>query len=267
MFFRMGFAAIALSAVSFSLGKVTRIEKKDWGWLLLLVLLEPFIYFIGESLGLRMLNSPTISSVIISTIPIITMIAGVLVFKEKISLLNRVGILMTLPGIILMVYEKGSFDVSKKMGLFYLFVAVFAAVGYAMVAKKLADKYNSYTIVTYQHILGTLYFLPLFLIYVGPTFSFSMLTMEVIKPLLYLSLFCSSLAFILFINAIRELGVARTNIFSAVVPAISAYAAYLMGQEIMNLQKIVGIAIVITGVILAQRRKEEPLEAASTKES
>lgn len=256
MFFRMAFAAIVLSIVSFSLKKVTKIKREDWGWFLLLVFLEPFLYFIGETMGLKTLNSPTISSVIISTIPIIALIAGVFIYNERISSLNIFGILMTLPGILLMVFDKDDFGIDKHIGILWLLMAVFAAVGYSVVVKKLAHKYNSYTIVTFQHIIGALFFLPFFLILDYPNFTANTLTIEILKPLLYLSVLCSSLAFILFINSIKELGVARANIFTAIVPVISAFAAFYIGQDTMNIRKIIGVLIVVTGVIIAQRKKK-----------
>lgn len=256
MFFRMTFAAIVLSIVSFSLGKITKIERKDWGWFLLLVFLEPFLYFIGETMGLKTLGSATISSVIISTIPIVALIAGVFIYNERISRLNTFGILMTLPGIFLMVFDKDGFEIDKHIGILYLLMGVFAAVGYSVVVKKLAHKYNSYTIVTFQHIVAAIFFLPFFLILDYPNFTSNTLTFEIIKPLLYLSVLCSSLAFILFINAIKELGVARANIFTAIVPVISALAALAIGQETINAHKIIGVLIVVTGVIIAQRKKK-----------
>lgn len=264
MFFRMAFAAIVLSIVSFSLKKVTKIERKDWGWFLLLVFLEPFLYFIGETMGLKTLGSPTISSVIISTIPIVALVAGVFIYNERISRLNTFGILITLPGIFLMVFDKEDFGIDKHIGILYLLMGVFAAVGYSVVVKKLAHKYNSYTLVTFQHIVATLLFLPFFLILDFPHFTSSTLTFEIIKPLLFLSVLCSSLAFILFINAIKELGVARANIFTAIVPVISAFAALAIGQETMNLRKIVGVLVVVTGVIIAQRKKKVVPESITT---
>ena len=256
MFFRMAFAAVILSIVSFSLKKITKIERKDWGWFLLLVFLEPFLYFIGETMGLKTLNSPTISSVIVSTIPIVALIAGVFIYNERISRLNTFGILITLPGILLMVFDKDNFGIDKHIGILWLMMAVFAAVGYSVVVKKLTDKYNSYTIVTFQHILGALFFLPFFLILDYSTFTSNTFTLDILKPLLYLSVLCSSLAFILFINSIKELGVARANIFTAIVPVISALAAFAIGQDTLSLRKVIGVLVVVTGVIIAQRKKK-----------
>jgi len=257
IFFRMSLAAFILTTTSLILKKLKKISLKDVPTFILLSFLEPFLYFIGETFGLQYVNSVTISSVIISTIPVFAMIAGILFLRENISPINIFGIFITIPGALLVVFEKGEFDISHSLGILFLILAVFSAVGYSVIVKKLADRYNSYTIVTYQHLLAAIYFLPLFLIFEGSTFSFSKITSsEIILPLAALALLCSSLAFILFINSIRYLGVAKSNIFTALVPAISAAASCFMGKEEMSYTKLAGVLIVITGVIIAQKKQK-----------
>jgi len=256
VFFRMSFASIILLTISIAAKKLERVAKKDWGWFLFLVFLEPFIYFIGETFGLKIVNSPTLSSIIISTIPIFALIAGKIFYNEKITGFNIFGISITIPGILMIVFEKGGIDFSHSLGILLLLVAVLAAVGFSVVVKQLALKYNSYTIVTYQHLLGAIFFLPFFLYHESNAFSFnSLINADILKPLLFLAALCSSLAFILFINSIKALGIARSNIFTTLVPVISAFGAFMLGQEGMSIRKIVGIVIVVVGVIIAQRQK------------
>lgn len=256
VFFRICFAALILLIVSLTSGKLEKIARRDYGWFILLALFEPFIYFIGETFGLKIVNSPTLGSVIIATIPIFALIVGKTFYKETISNLNIFGILITLPGILLVVFEKGGIDFSHSIGVLLLFLAVFAAVSYTVVVKQLTEKYNSYTIVTYQNLIGSLYFLPCFLYLDYGTFSIAtLISMDVLKPILYLSILCSALAFILFVNSVKDIGITRTNIFTALVPVISAIGAYFLGQEGLSLRKFVGIVIVVTGVIIAQRQK------------
>jgi len=257
VFFRMSFASIILLTISIAAKKLERVAKKDWGWFLFLVFLEPFIYFIGETFGLKIVNSPTLSSIIISTIPIFALIAGKIFYNEKITGFNIFGISITIPGILMIVFEKGGIDFSHSLGILLLLVAVLAAVGFSVVVKQLALKYNSYTIVTYQHLLGAIFFLPFFLYHESNAFSFnSLINADILKPLLFLAALCSSLAFILFINSIKALGIARSNIFTTLVPVISAFGAFMLGQEGMSIRKIVGIVIVVVGVIIAQRQKK-----------
>lgn len=256
VFFRICFAALILLAISLITGKLEKVAKSDYGWFILLALFEPFIYFIGETFGLKIVNSPTLGSVIIATIPIFALIAGKAFYKETISNLNVFGISITLPGILLVVFEKGGIDFSHSIGVLLLFMAVFAAVSYTVVVKQLTRKYNSYTIVAYQNLIGSLYFLPCFLYFDYGTFSISsLMSLEILKPILYLSTLCSALAFILFVNSVKDIGITRTNIFTALVPVISAIGAYFLGQEGLSTRKLIGIGIVVAGVIIAQRQK------------
>ena len=59
-----------------------------------------------------------------------------------------------------------------------MFVAVFSAVGYTMLVKKLADDYNPITITAYQSFYGLLMFLPLFLIFEMPLPDFRTVSMS-----------------------------------------------------------------------------------------
>jgi drug/metabolite transporter (DMT)-like permease len=45
----------------------------------------------------------------------------------------------------------------------------------------------------------------------------------------------------------------KTNIFSALIPAVSAVGAAMLGQEQITLMSVVGITVVTAGVIIAQK--------------
>jgi drug/metabolite transporter (DMT)-like permease len=52
--------------------------------------------------------------------------------------------------------------------------------------------------------------------------------------------------------AVHKLGVSRTNVFSNTIPVFTAIFSYLILSELFNLNKILGMIIVITGVMLTQ---------------
>lgn len=254
IFFRMALAGILLWLFSVLTHRLQKVRGKDWWWLLLMVFFEPFIYFIGETFGLKVTGSPTVSAIVVATIPIFTMISGRVFFKERLSGLNIFGIFLTIPGILLVMYGKDCFTVRYFWGILLLFLAVAGSVGYSTVVKKIADRYNAFTIASYQFIFGALFFLPLFLICDVKTFSWSMFTWEMLYPLLALAILCSSLAFVLYINSIKRVGLTRTSIFTALIPAVSAIGAFFMGQEELGALKLTGMALVIAGVIIAQHK-------------
>ena len=83
-----------------------RIRRKDWLKYLLLALCMPLVYFICETYGLQLTQSPTITSLIIATNPLFAMGAGMLIFKEHFSRLNILGVFVTLAGLFLVTWTR-----------------------------------------------------------------------------------------------------------------------------------------------------------------
>src|SRR6056297_696835 len=89
IFLRLVISTIVLSVVVFVFKNNFSIKKKDYKYFLILAFFEPFCYFIGENFGIELV-SPTVASIIISTIPVVTPIFAYLIIKEKLTKLNIV---------------------------------------------------------------------------------------------------------------------------------------------------------------------------------
>jgi drug/metabolite transporter (DMT)-like permease len=251
VFVRILLAGGVLFLLNIAYGRIKRIQKQDLGKFLLLAFFEPFIYFVCETYGVQM-TSPTISAMIIATIPIFSIAAGRIFFKERISALNIVGVTLSLMGII-MVIMKGEIAGNDLLwGIILLLIAVIAEVGHASITKSLSGNYSSQIIVMYQFLIGSVYLLPLFLwkgldgfnseIYFSP---------DVWYPVICLAILCSSLAFTLWVSTIKNLGVAKSSIFSALIPVVTALISWMLGTQMTSLQWI-GIGTATLGVILSQ---------------
>lgn len=70
VFVRIFIAGAVLFLFNAAYGRIKRIQKQDLPKFLLLALCEPFIYFIFETYGLKETGSPTLSAMVIATIPI-----------------------------------------------------------------------------------------------------------------------------------------------------------------------------------------------------
>ncbi len=257
LFIRLAIAGSLLLVLSKSIGKLQKVSTKDLLWMGLMAFCEPFIYFLGETYGMLATGSATIAAVIIATIPVFCLVVEKVIWGVPFNIYKVVGILLTLPGIIMVVFQDGAISVEHAYGIALLFMAVCASIGYSMVVKRLTDKYNTITITTYQFVFGALFFLPFFLLYGTEGVTAELFKWENLLPLLSLATLCSCLCFGLWIYSIGNLGITRTNIFSALIPAISAIGAFALGQENLSGLRIAGIAIVIAGVILAQKEKKE----------
>lgn len=236
-------------------GTSMRIEsRKDLLKFLLLALCMPFIYFVAETYGLEFTQSPTITSLVVATNPIFAMMAGMLIFKEKFGPLNIVGVFITLAGLWLVSFTRSQTSALFWVGVGILFIAVISEVSQIAFTKSLSARYAPSVIVMYQFLLGAVYFLPLLLTKGIRDFNASLyLSWDVVYPTLSLALFCSATAFTSWAYAIKHLGVAKTSVFLAVVPLVTAVLAFLLGSETASSLQWLGLAVAMVGIYLTQR--------------
>jgi drug/metabolite transporter (DMT)-like permease len=251
VFIRLVISVIILTTWLILTKKFMKIRKKDRRLFFMLALFEPFLYFMGESFGLTYV-SPTVASVIISTIPVIATIGAWLFFRERLKLINYAGIVLSFLGIIVFILNKdGSLSFSVK-GLALLSFAVLAAVGYNLTLSRLVGYYSPVYIVNVQNVLGALFFLPVFLIFDLRTFISAPHSLASFKPILELSLFASCGAFILFAWSVRNIGITKANVFSNCIPVFTALFSFILMGEKLTFQNITGMSIVIAGLFLSQ---------------
>lgn len=253
VFVRILMAGVILFLFNTAYARIKRIQKQDLGKFLLLAFFEPFIYFICETYGLRETGSPTISAMIIATIPIFSIAAGRIFFKERITGVNIIGVLLSLVGIVMVAMAHGNLGENFIWGIVLLLIAVVAEVGHASITKSLAGNYSSQIIVMYQFLIGSVYLPPLFIWKGIDGFNAELyFSADVWYPLICLAVLCSSLAFSLWVSTIKNLGVAKSSIFSALIPVAAALIAWILGHEHLNSRQWIGIAISTVGVILSQ---------------
>lgn len=254
LFVRLATAGILLYTYARITGKLQKVTRKDALYMFLMAFFEPFIYFIGETYGMKVTGSAVLAAVIIATIPITCLFAEKILYKVPYTAFKIVGTAITIPGIVMVVMKGGdNASVDHYYGIALLFLAVAGATGYAAVVKKLSGTYNPTTITTYQFLIGALLFFPFFLGFGLDGLNSTFFSAEVLVPLFSLAILCSCVAFLFWVTSIARLGMMKANIFSALIPAVSAIGAAAMGQEEITAITVAGIAVVIAGVIIAQR--------------
>lgn len=258
VFFRLILATLILTIYLKVTGKFMKIRKKDRKLFLLLALFEPFIYFLGESHGLTYVT-PTTGSVIISTIPVVATIGAWLFFRERLRIINYAGIFLSFIGILIFIIRKDGTLSFNITGLILLAVAVIAAVGYNLTLSRLVEDYTPVYIVNVQNVIGAIMFLPVFLIFDMNDFTSVTHSLKSVLPVIGLSVFASCGAFILFAFSVRYIGISKANVFTNCIPIFTAFFSWLLIGEKLTIQSVMGIAVVIAGLFLAQsegRKKE-----------
>ncbi len=258
VFLRLVISFLLLFAGIFAFGKMEKIQKKDIMIFLVSAGLNPFLYFLGESYGLKM-SSSTISAVVIATIPLFTPILAYYTLKERLTKLNVIGTIISFSGILLMIINRNLTLNASPLGIALLLFAVATAVSYSVFLKKLSLRYSAFTIIAVQNLIGAIYFFPFFLFLEWKIFISVKPDFTMVSSLLALAVFCSSLAYVFFTIATREMGVNKTNVFSNLIPVFTGVFSYFILGELFTLQKILGMAVVIFGLYLSQIKKSSPV--------
>ena len=251
VFFRVTISSGILFLFLLVSGKLRWIPWSDLKWFVLMSFFEPFIYFLGESYGLTYVSS-TVASVLIATIPIFAALGSWLIYRENLRFINYSGILLSFAGVVIFILTREGRLTFEVAGLILLMIAVFAAVGYTLVLKKVVENYSPAFIVMAQNLIGAIMFLPLFITLEVPRFPGVEPFTPAFNSILKLAIFTSGAAFILFSIVVKNIGVTRANAFANAIPVLTAFFAFFMLGDRITVQQLTGMIIVITGLFLSQ---------------
>ncbi|MBT3385591.1 MAG: DMT family transporter [Prolixibacteraceae bacterium] len=261
--FRLAISAVLITSIGLFLKRLQKPSRKDLWLFILMAFFQPFVYFLGESYGLKYVSS-TVAAVIVATIPLFTPIAAWYFYREKVKWINVAGLTISFLGVGLVVLNSSFKFQASPLGVGLEFIAVFSAIGYAIVLKNLASRYNTLTIIAYQNIIGIFMFLPVWLAVDFKEFIVTPFHPQAFRAIILLAVFSSTLAFVFFTQSVRQLGVNRSNTFINLIPVFVAVFSFIILNETLGLQKIVGIVVVVAGLFLAQakrrRKKSKAIE-------
>ena len=249
--FRLVIATFLMFLIAQLSRKFQRIRRVDLKWFLLLAFFEPFMYYIGETYGLMLVES-TLAAVIIATIPLFAPVLAFLLLKEKITKANVLGIIVSLSGVFMVIWQPVGGINANPWGVLLLFLAVISAIAYTTTLRKISTYYSTFNVIFYQSLFGLLYFVPTFLLTDFDTLSLNNVTGRSLTALIMLAVFASVIAFVLFAGVVRKIGVARTNVFVNLIPVFTAVLAWWLLGENLNTIKTVGITITVAGLFVSQ---------------
>lgn len=236
----------------FLLRKLEPIRKGDFKWFLLLSLAEPFVYNLLETTGVQMVSG-SLSSIIVALIPVFVPFLMFFAYRDKLHANHLVGVVLSLLGVGVMLIGGDEKLSGSLTGIICLFGAVFTALVYTLFLVKIVDHYRPITITTYQNLFGVVFYTPLMFCTSGTqVFSLSW-SPKMLMLIGMLGFLCSTLAYAFYNVGVKHIRPSRACIFNNAIPVFTMLVAILIGQEALSWPKIIGMAIVIGGVVLAQR--------------
>lgn len=241
--------------------KLQRIQKGHLRYFLLLAFAEPFLYSICETTGVKFVSG-SLASIIVATIPLFIPFGMALVYKERLRFQTIFGVLLSLAGIALMSLDDNFSFSANPIGIALLAGAVVIAVVYTLILVKILNHYHPVTITSYQNLIGLVYFLPLMLLIDHDKLPLLSFSPHMLLYLAFLGIFCSTVAYMFFNYGMRSLGATAGSVYNNIIPVFSLLLALMIGQESFSIMKVVGMAVVLVGLTVAQRkgRKKQPTQ-------
>ena len=203
-------------------------------------------YFIGLSL-----TSPIDASIVVTMLPIITMILAALILKEPITLMKAVGVLVGASGALLLVFH--SPVVHNGHSNFWGNVIVFGAVSsfalYLTLFKELISRYSPVTVMKWMFLFGTIVCLPFCYKPLEQT-DFTILSSGTYWRIAYMVFFATFVGYLLIPIGQKELRPTTLSMYNYVQPVVASMVAVAIGIDIFGLEKALSGVLVFAGVYI-----------------
>jgi len=259
--FLLAFLAMSL-CIAVGIFKVD-FKGKNFKPLLLMAVFQPVLYFTAETFGIS-LTTASESGTIIACVPIVTLLTSILFLKKFPSKLQVIGILISFVGILWMVLIKGASATFNLIGYLILFAAVISAAMFTVYSTK-AEQFSSVEKTYIMSFFGTVSFISFACVEQalnGSLLDFFMLpirNLQFLQAILYLSIGCSVLAFILMNAAIKSIGANRMTSFVTLTTVITVIAGVVLLKEPFSYVQAFATFLVIVGVYLANQMPKNAL--------
>lgn len=251
--FRFLLAAIVLTVLA-KLGLIKlSFGGKPIKQLLLLSLFQPVLYFIFETLGVK-LTSSSQAGMMIALIPVIVTIMAILFLKESPTMLQLFFILLSVSGVLFIFVMSGNLKFNGHfIGLLCLLGAVLAAGVYNILSRKLSKTYTAGEITFVMMWVGAIVFNV-----IAFTQSIINKTLNIhfagfshlpaVISILYLGTISSIFAFFMVNYMLSKLSAARAGVFSNLTTVISILAGIFIKHEPFHWYQLIGGILILSGV-------------------
>ena len=252
---RWSFATLIFAPFAFSHTRKDWPEiKKNWPIILFLGVIGGGTFNTMTYIGLG--HTTALNALIIqSSGPVLIAIAAYLVFSDRMTPSQLLGVAISLTGV-LWVISSGDLEKLKALTLNPGDLIIFFAFGtwaiYTIYLRKRPDiHWTSFILIL--SVIAALINLPLW--------AWEHVAMRQIEPTMttflsvaYVAIFPSVLAFIFFNRSVELIGANRTSVFMHLVPLFgTGLAILLLGEKLMPYH-LAGFALIITGVFFAARK-------------
>jgi drug/metabolite transporter (DMT)-like permease len=211
-------------------------------------------FFIGGLARTSVANS----SLMLAATPVVIALISAALGYERISRLHWFGAILSMAGIYLVVGYGAPDGDASLAGDAMMFVAVCCWAVYTLGARQLMLRHSPVGVTGFSMAIGTLIYVPLVLREALAT-DWTSVSGGTWLAIVYSALFALCIAYTIWYMAVREIGSARTSVYSNLVPIVAMLTAVVFLGEAVTLARLSGAAAVLLGVALTRVGKAAPV--------
>lgn len=195
---------------------------------------------------------------ILSAGPILILLISWVLYREKISTGQLLGVSLSLLGV-LMIISRGApwrllSQLEGNLGLIWILLAVISWAFYSVLLRLRPRGLTGFEFFASSVILGFLLLTPFYLYEHWVQARILIWNEQSLYALFYVSIFASVLAFLFWNQGVAQLGANRTGYFIHLIPVWGILLAYLFLAERLYLFHALGIGMIVAGLILSTGR-------------
>jgi len=215
--------------------------------LLGITIVNTLIYFAGQT------TTAINLSLIAITFPIFIIILSRIFFKEKITIFKGIGIILVLTGVVLLITKgvlSSLLSISFAIGDFWMLLAAILFAIYSILVNQKPEKISIWAFQISLFILGIIFLFPFFVWEYAtvPPLEFSLKT---ISSILYVGIFDSVIAAVLWNKAIIAVGPSKAGMVYYTLPIFSGILAYIFLSEAISWLHFYSIVLIFLGILTA----------------
>ena len=203
------------------------------------------IYFAGHTTTAMNL------SLIAITFPVFIILFSIFHYKERFTIKKSIGVILVLTGVVILI-TKGNistlFNISFNIGDFWMLLASIIFAVYSLLLKNKPARISIMALQLSTFILGIIFLFPFFL-WEQTTIHQSILTETTIPAILYVGIFASLCAFVLWNKSIIILGPSKAGMVYYTLPLFSGFLAYLFLNESVSMIHFYSIVLIFSGIV------------------
>lgn len=244
LFYRFFFSAMLIGAYLLYSRESFKINKAEAFILSILGMcyaVSSEFLFIGYDL-----LTPGIASTVLFVYPAIVALIMFFLFKEKLTKLSIISLVLAFLGVIILCLKGNSFQLNYKGLGVVMFASLLYAV-YIIIVNKSNIKVSGFKLSFYSMLFSSILFMGK-LIYLGE--SFVIPSFSLFFNFITFALLTTVISTLCLVYAIKNIGSTAASILGALEPVVAVLISVLMFNEELTINLLIGIAFIITGVIL-----------------